>query len=501
MKIKELKLKLINEVKIIPSYFSFINGKHLNKGIPIEVKNPTTNKSLGVLIENDHAQFKLAFTSAQEAFQKWKLFSNEKRIIQVNKIGKLLQDYKSELALSLTNELAKSTKLANEEIENAISYLEQAIIIYKNEFMNNLNYYSPKVLNNIHKSAIFPRIPLGVVFTITPSNYPISLLITKIVPALLMGNTIIVKAPTNGSITTGLFFDILSTLNLLPGIINFIIIPGNKINWNWIEKQPINLVNFTGSYKVGKLISEKYTLKPLILELGGKDLAIVTKNADLDLSAKEIIKGAFTFNGQRCTAIKRVIVDEKIAPLLISKLLLSVKTLKVGAPENKDVDITPLYQHSTVIKNRRLIDDALAKGASLLTPLKITNNLIEPLIISNVTTSMLLAWEEQFGPVLPILTYKNIQEAITYQNESNYGLQCSIFLKTDKKIKNFKNDKILTLLFNNLEVGTININKASSRGPNILPFQGIKHSGLGIQGIKDSFLNNSRPLGLVLNLK
>lgn len=189
--------------------------------------------------------------------------------------------------------------------------------------------------------------------------------------------------------------------------------------------------------------------------------------------------------------MKRVLVEETIADELVLELKERVEKLKVGNPED-EVDITPLINNEAADYVEGLIKDAIVKGATMLTPSKRKGNLIYPVLFDKVTTDMRLAWEEPFGPVLPIIRVKNIDEAIVIANSSQYGLQSSIFTRDINKA---------FYIANKLEVGTVQINNKTERGPDNFPFLGVKSSGLGTQGVRYSIEAMSRPKAIVLNIE
>ncbi|NRZ80252.1 acyl-CoA reductase-like NAD-dependent aldehyde dehydrogenase [Clostridium beijerinckii] len=230
---------------------------------------------------------------------------------------------------------------------------------------------------------------------------------------------------------------------------------------------------------------------PLLMELGGKDAAIVLEDADLELAANNIVAGGYSYSGQRCTAVKRILVLEKVADKLISKVKEKMNKLVVGNPLEKDVDIVPLISTKSADYVMELIDDAKDKGADLIVGGNREGNLIYPTLFDNVTTDMRLAWEEPFGPVLPIIRVKDKDEAIEIANKSEYGLQSAVFTE---------NIDDAFYVADRLEVGTVQVNNKTERGPDHFPFLGVKASGIGTQGIRYSIESMSRPKATVINL-
>jgi glyceraldehyde-3-phosphate dehydrogenase (NADP+) len=329
------------------------------------------------------------------------------------------------------------------------------------------------------------------VLAISPFNYPVNLSASKIAPALIAGNSVILKPPTQGAISALYLAEIFNQAGLPAGLLNVITGRGSEIGDYIVTHKDINFINFTGSSEVGRHISKISEMVPLLLELGGKDAAIVLKDADLELAANNIVSGAYGYSGQRCTAVKRVLVVDNIADELVDLITLKVQKLKVGKPED-GVDITPLINDKAADFVQELIDDAITQGANLIIGNKREGNLIYPTLLDNVTTKMRLAWEEPFGPVLPIIRIKDMNEGIKIANESEYGLQSAVFTE---------NIDDAFYVAQKLEVGAVQINNKTERGPDHFPFLGVKSSGMGTQGIRYSIEAMSRPKAIVLNLK
>jgi Aldehyde dehydrogenase family len=314
------------------------------------------------------------------------------------------------------------------------------------------------------------------VLAISPFNYPINLAGSKIAPALISGNVVALKPPTQGSISGLLLAEAFAEAGLPAGVFSTITGRGSVIGDYIVEHEAVNYINFTGSTPVGEHIGHLAGMRPIMLELGGKDSAIVLEDADLDLAAKNIVAGAYGYSGQRCTAVKRVLVMDSIADKLVEKVSALVNNLTVGMPED-NADITPLIDTKAADYVEGLIKDAQEKGAKEVISFKREGNLISPVLFDNVTTDMRLAWEEPFGPVLPFIRVNSVEEAIEISNKSEYGLQASVFTN---------NFPLAFKIAEQLEVGTVHINNKTQRGTDNFPFLGAKKSGAGVQGVKYS---------------
>lgn len=342
-----------------------------------------------------------------------------------------------------------------------------------------------------NKMSYVSRVPLGTVLAISPFNYPVNLSMSKIAPALIGGNAVVLKPATQGAISALHVVEIMRKAGIPDGVLNTITGRGSEIGDYVVTHKGINFINFTGSTEVGQHISKISGMVPLLLELGGKDAAIVLEDADLDFAAKNIVSGAYSYSGQRCTAVKRILVQESVADKLVGKIKPLVEKLTIGNPMD-EVVITPLIDNKATDFVQGLVDDALHKGAKLITGNVRKNNLFYPTLLDNVNVDMKIAWEEPFGPVLPIIRVKDINQAIEIANQSEYGLQSSVFTSDIDKA---------FYIADKLEVGTVQINNKTERGPDHFPFLGVKASGMGTQGVKYSIEAMTRPKAVVVNVR
>lgn len=465
---------------------ALINGENYQNGKWVDIISPTTNEVIGQVPALTKKEIDDCYQVAAKAQKSWATTPLLERIAVLNKWKELMVEYQEEIANLIVLEIAKGKTAAVTEVTRTIDYIE-----YTFEEMKRMHprTYTGDSWGIANKMGIFQYVPKGVVLAISPFNYPVNLSIAKIIPALVAGNSVVFKPASQGSLV-GLFLAQLANVAKIPaGVFNAVSGKGSEIGDILVENPLINVISFTGSTAVGTGIAQKSLRTDLILEMGGKDPAIVLADADLELTATKIIKGAFSYSGQRCTAIKRVLVDQKVKQALVKLLVEKVNKLKVGNPED-DCDVTPVINEKTVKYIKGLINDASKKGAKILTGNKFEKNLIYPTLVDNVNESMALAWEEPFGPVLPIISFTNVDEAIKIANASQYALQAAIFTT---------NINSAMTIAHALDTGTVNINDQTQRGPDLFPFMGVKDSGLGVQGIHDALISFLRPKGIVFN--
>ncbi|OGW79965.1 MAG: glyceraldehyde-3-phosphate dehydrogenase [Omnitrophica bacterium RIFCSPLOWO2_12_FULL_44_17] len=473
-------------------YKCLLNGEWIESktGQRDQIFSPTDGALVGEVQAISKEEANHFVLSAQAAQKAWAKVPVTERAAVVHKAAEILEREKETIADILVKEIAKNKKSALSEIMRTADLMHFTAEEGKRVTGESLSSdvfpgYSEK------KLLIVNRVPLGVVLCISPFNYPVNLAASKIAPALVAGNSVVFKPPTQGAIAALYLARVFCEAGVPPGVLNVLTGQGREIGDYLVSHSGINMIAFTGSSKVGKHIATLAGMKPLLLELGGKDAAIVLPDADIQAAAKHIVAGAFSYSGQRCTAVKRILIIESVANPLIDALLPLVKKLTVGKPEN-NADITPLISNAAADYVQELIDDAIGKGAKLLTGNQREKNLMYPTIFDSVTREMRLAWEEPFGPVLPIMRVKNANEAIQIANESEYGLQTSVF--TSNIDQAFE-------VAEKLEVGTVQINSKTERGPDHFPFMGVKSSGLGTQGIRYSIEAMSRSKAIVLNFK
>ena len=304
------------------------------------------------------------------------------------------------------------------------------------------------------------------------------------------GNTVILKPATQGAVSALHLAKAFADAGLPAGVLNTVTGKGSEIGDYIVSHEGIDFVNFTGSTEIGRHISQLVRMTPLMLELGGKDAAIILPDADLEFAADNIVDGAFSYSGQRCTAVKRILTTDAVADKLVPLLKTRIEQLPVGDPRENAV-ITPLIDESAAAFAQHLIDDALQKKAHPVTGNTRTGTLLAPTLLDHVTEDMEVAWEEPFAPILPIIRVRDTDAAIAIANKSEYGLQASVFTNA-----------INTAFYiaERLEVGTVQINNKTERGPDHFPFLGVKASGMGAQGVKYSIDAMTRLKAITINL-
>lgn len=431
-----------------------------------------------------------AYAVAKRAHKTWACTPLHKRAAVLHKAADLMLQHQAPIADCLVREIAKPAKDAKTEVVRSAELIKYTA----EEGLRRLG--EGKLLNSDsfpgaerNKLCMVSKVPLGVVLCIPPFNYPVNLAVSKIGPALIAGNAVVVKPPTQGCISGLLMAQCFNAAGVPPGLVNVVTGRGSQIGDYLTTHPAANCVTFTGG-DTGIAVAKRVGMIPVQMELGGKDACVVFPDADLDLAAAAIVKGGFSYSGQRCTAVKLVVAFAEIADELIAKVSAGIAKLKVGQPED-NADITAVVSAKSADFIQGLVEDATAKGAELKQAWRREDNLVWPTLVDKVSQDMRLAWEEPFGPVVPVVRVATEEEALRWVNESRYGLQGCVFTKDiDRAVR----------VADLMETGTVQINGPPARGPDHFPFQGVKNSGLGSQGITNSIDLMTKVKSTVINL-
>ena len=327
------------------------------------------------------------------------------------------------------------------------------------------------------------RSPLGVVLCMGPFNYPLNETYTTLIPAMLMGNTVLFKPPKHGTL---LHYPLLEAFRTCfpKGVVNTIYGRGNNVVPGLMQSGKINVLTLIGSSRVAndlKKMHPKVNRLRAVLGLDAKNAGIVLENADLDLAVKECVLGSLSFNGQRCTAIKIIFVHRSIADVFVGRFSAAVAKLKYGMPWEKDVNLTPLPEPNKPAYLKECLADAIAHGAKVMNENGGTcvESFFYPAVVYPVNSQMKLHHEEQFGPLIPIVPFDDIEEPIQYVINSDHGQQVSIFGTDTEQIGH-----LIDPLVN--QVSRVNINAQCQRGPDTFPFTGRKDSAEGTLSVEDA---------------
>jgi len=375
-------------------------------------------------------------------------------------------------------EIGKTRSDAYKEFDRTITYISDTIEAYKKLDRKSARFEKE---SGIH--AHIRRSPLGVVLCLGPYNYPLNETFCLLIPAILMGNTTIFKPAKLGVL---LITPLLKAFkeSFPPGVVNIVFGRGRTIASPIMRTGKIDVLALIGHSSSAVALQDQHPNKNklrLALGLEAKNPAIILPDADLDIAVKECISGSLSYNGQRCTALKILYVHEEIVDEFNKRFAKAVDELKYGMPWEEDAFLTPLPEPNKPAYIRELVDDALQQGAKILNAKggQLSQNYCYPAVLFPVNKSMKVFHEEQFGPVVPIVSFTNISEPLNDIAESNYGQQVSIFGKDTKSI-----GPLVDILAN--LVCRINLNSACQRGPDVYPFTGRKNSAVATLSVFDT---------------
>ena len=408
----------------------------------------------------------------------WPTMSVAERIKCVEQFTFKMLEKKGEVVKLIMWEIGKSYTDSVKEFDRTVEYINATI-----DALKDLDRQSSRFEIEQGIVAQIRRSPLGVVLCMGPFNYPLNETFTTLIPALMMGNTILFKPPKHGTLV---HYPLLNAFkDCFPkGVVNTIYGRGNNIIPPLMQSGKINVLTLIGSSKVANELKKqhpKVNRLRAILGLDAKNAAIVTANADINSAVKEVVLGSLSFNGQRCTALKIIFVHQSKVDQFLKKLAEEVNALKFGMPWETGVSITPLPEPNKPAYLKECIDDAISKGASIINENGGATNesFVFPAIIYPVKADMKLYREEQFGPIIPVIAFDDIEEPIEYLIESPHGQQVSIFSTESEEIAS-----LIDPLIN--QVSRVNINCQCQRGPDIFPFTGRKDSAEGTLSVNDA---------------
>ena len=311
---------------------------------------------------------------------------------------------------------------------------------------------------------------LGVITAITPFNHPLNQVIHKVAPAIATNNRVVLKPSEKTPLAAYVLADILYEAGLPPPMLSVITGDPREIADELLTNAQVDLVTFTGGVAVGKAIAAKAVYKRQVLELGGNDPIIVMEDADLDEAATLAASGSYKNSGQRCTAVKRMLVQTKVADRFVELLLEKTKALKYGDPLDPSTDMGTVIDEVAAKQFEQRVNEAVAQGAKLLAGNQRTGALYSPTVVDHVTPDMTLVKQETFGPVSPVIRFDTIDEAIAISNSTAYGLSSAVCTNRLDYITRFVSE---------LQVGTVNVREVPGYRLELTPFGGIKDSGLG----------------------
>ena len=450
-----------------------IGGQWLDasSGKTVDVIDPATQKVLGTVPDMGGDETRAAIDAAAKAFSPWKAKTHAERAALLEKWFALMIEHEDDLGLLLTMEQGKPLTEGKGEIRYGASFVKW--FAEEARRINGHTIPSPTADRRI----VVLKEAVGVCGIITPWNFPNAMITRKVAPALAAGCTVVIK-PSEFTPYSALALGVLAERAGIPaGVINIVTGMPTEIGNELLANETVRKISFTGSTRVGSLLMRGAadSIKRLSLELGGNAPFIVFDDADLDLAVEGAIVSKFRNGGQTCVCSNRILVQAGVYDAFAAKLSARVSAMRVGPGTEANIDIGPMINAAAIEKINRHIEDALSKGAEILsTPTKLPegDQFTAPIVLGGATTDMLLAGEETFGPVAPLFRFETEEEAIKIANGTPFGLAAYFYTESLKRSWRVAEA---------LEFGMVGLNTGSV-STEVAPFGGVKQSGVGREG-------------------
>ncbi|MEM7283809.1 MAG: aldehyde dehydrogenase family protein [Pseudomonadota bacterium] len=451
---------------------SYINGQWLTEGNSFEVTSPVTGDTHAQIHACSRSDVALAIESAQAAFPAWAALAQEERAAYMLKVAEQIELLGAEIAENLMYEVGSWIGKAKGEAGSAGGMFRAAA-----EIAQQVTGYD--LVSPTGRKSFVVREPLGVVSVITPWNVPFGLSSRTTSGILAVGNTVVLKPSELSPISGGILLaKAVDQAGVPPGVFNVVCSSRAgvmEVGDEMVSHKGVKALSFTGSTQVGKALAGKASqhLKKVSMELGGKDAMIVMSDADIDGAVNAAVFSSFNHSGQICMGTKRIFVDDKIADEFVNKFVTQTQGLGVGDVTDMAKPIAPLINDTQVQKLQEQVEDAKAKGATVLTGGGYQGLFFEPTVLTDVNESMKTWSEESFGPLVSVYRFKDVNSAISMLNDCEYGLSASVITQdTEKGVEVAKQ----------IESGMCHINDGTVYAEPLAPFGGAKNSGVGRYG-------------------
>lgn len=449
-----------------------IENEIVSRPEKIAVAFPATGEQIGEVTKSDDADVDRAVESAQSAFiGPVRQLTPFERSRILHRVHDALSKNRQDLAKQITLESGKILRESSIEIDRALTTLrfsaEEATRLHGEVLPCDVT------AAKTGKNAYVHREPIGVVGAITPFNFPLNTVVHKVAPAIAAGNTVVLKPSPETPLTSEMLGLLFAEAGAPPGMLN-VVQGASEVGERLVGHPLVRAITFTGSIATGQRVSRIAGMKKLILELGGNDPLIVFPDADIEAAAATAIEQGLGTTGQRCTAVKRLFIHEKVFDKFTDMLCPKVRNLQIGDPLDASVDMGPLISEKAALEIEQRVHDAAERGAKLLVTGFREGAFHPPVVLTDVPEDCRLVAEETFGPVLPLKQFVTVEECIRMVNSTPYGLQAGVYTDSLELVKQLRRE---------LEVGTLVVNGGPGFRIDSLPFGGVKQSGLGREGV------------------
>jgi glyceraldehyde-3-phosphate dehydrogenase (NADP+) len=467
----------------------YLGGKWESAKSTITVTSPFDGSLIGEVAAASSADYTRAIEIAHQAYDQTRRLPSHQRERILRQIADGIEKNKEQFARSISQEMGKVIRDSRGEVDRAISTFRVSAEEAKR--------ISGEVIDldwlpgHEQRTGIIRRFPIGVIAGITPFNYPINLVAHKVGPAIASGNTIVLKPASKTPIVALLLAEIIDQTDLPKGAVS--VLPGSATESKpLLDDERVQLVTFTGSSEVGWYIKQHCGKKKVVLELGGNAGVIIADDANLDWSAKRLLFGGFTSNGQSCISVQRIFVHESVYDSFLLKFTSMVAGLKIGSPLDETTDVSAMVDNASTAKVLAWIDEAINGGAQVVCGGKIKEGVLVPTIVTDVKSDMKVCLHEVFAPLVTIRKYREFRKAVAEVNDSAFGLQAGVFTNRLDDIM-YAYEEIIT--------GGVVVNDVPTYRADHMPYGGRKDSGMQREGVRYAIEDMTEPKILVINLK
>jgi acyl-CoA reductase-like NAD-dependent aldehyde dehydrogenase len=467
----------------------FIDGHWSDEGDLIDIRSPFDHSLVGRITQARREHADAALAASVKAFGTTRRLPAFERQRVLRRVAQSISERREEFTRTIVHEAGKPIKAARTEVDRAIFIFnvaaEEATRIYGEYLPLDWQEFTAG------RWGIVKRFPLGPIAGITPFNFPLHLVAHKVAPAIAAGCSMILKPAPQTPISSLLLAECIQQAGWPDGGFNVLPLSNDDAGL-LVADERIRLISFTGSVPVGWDIKRRAGKKKVALELGGNAGAIVHSDADLAYAADRCVTGGFTYAGQTCISVQRILVEQSIYGKFTDLLVEGVKKLKTGDPMEESTDVGPLIRESDALRVTTWIDEAVHSGARLLCGGGRKNSVVEPAVLTGTKPDMKVNCQEIFGPVVTVEPYQTFDEALGRINNSKYGLQAGLFTR---------DVKLLFQAYEELEVGALIAGDIPSFRIDQMPYGGVKDSGLGREGLRYAIEEMTEPKLLVINLR
>ena len=473
----------------VPTYGFFVDGGWKNSGHDVVISSVWDHSVFAVVEEASEQDAIDAVVSAVHSFMVTRKLSSYQRASILRKIARGIAARREDFARAICKEAGKPIKTARVEVDRGVYTFdvaaEEAARIY--------GEYIP--LDTLEATAgrwgLMRRFPIGPVFAITPFNFPLNLVAHKVAPAIAAGCPLILKPAPQTPVTALMLAEVVQESGWPSGALA--VMPmSNDAAGVLVADERIKLLTFTGSAAVGWQLKSRAGKKRVTLELGGNAAVIVHSDADLERAAHRCVMGGFSYGGQTCISVQRILVDRSVFDHFTRLLLEGVSKLKTGDPMDEATDVPPLIREQDAVRAVKWVEEAVHSGARLLCGGKRQGSIVQPTVLTGTEPDMKVNCAEIFAPVVTVEPYDDFSSAIMQVNHSAYGLQAGVFTRDAGRIQQ---------AFEEIEVGGLIVGDVPSFRVDQMPYGGVKDSGLGREGLRFSIEDMTEPRLMVMALR